>query len=83
MGLVGGGGDTMYRVKKYDRTITLRVPSKLLEKVAYYAEQDNYETLSDLVRDLLESYVFVSERFKHNRRERAALLTTLFRKLRG
>ncbi|MCE4601272.1 MAG: ribbon-helix-helix domain-containing protein [Desulfurococcales archaeon] len=73
----------MYRPKKYDRTITLRVPSQLLEKVAYYAERDGYKTLSDLVRDLLQHYVLVSERYsiKVNKQERAAALTSLFRRL--
>ena len=79
-----GRGDGMrYRVKRHDRTISVRLSSKLLERVAYYAETDGYETLSDLIRDLLESYVIISERFKHNKRERAALLTSLFRKIRS
>ena len=72
-----------YRIRKYDRTISLRLPSELLEKVAVYAERDGYETLSDLVRDLLQHYVLVSERYtiKMNRQERAAALTSLFRRL--
>ena len=75
----------MYRPKKYDRLIALRINSELLEKVAIYAERDGYETLSDLVRDLLQHYVLVSERYsiKVNRLERAAVLTSLFKRLRG
>ena len=70
-------------MKRYDRTISLRIPSDLLEKVAIYAERDGYETLSDLIRDLLHHYVLVSERYtiKVNRQERAAALTSLFRRL--
>ena len=61
----------------------MRVPSELLERVAYWAERDGYTTLSDLMRDLLENYVLVSERYtiKMNRQERAAALTSLFRRL--
>ncbi len=41
----------------FDRRVTVRLPSWLVEKAARYADVDGYSNFSQLIRDLLDAYV--------------------------